>query len=345
MYAAQFPNGSTRTRLCFSVIRQRISSAVYLFLACAFAGTLNNWETDSIVIRLKSSGSISGPYSYAETVAAPRKDVVPALWDSKDCHNPTIHKLGTEYVLFYIGVGVNATAAPATNASLAALLRLGENAPRYDLVQTIGAAWAHTPEGPWNRIETPLLHATEPWECGGGPACGVSNPAVMVRPDGRLNMFYRGNQDRGIGVASAETWRGPWVKSAASVTGNGIFRGNEVVGLEDMYVWPNPPSTGRPGCHLVIHQEEAGIENVGAHAWTADPMCLDGWRLSSPRPSHAYGPKIRWDNRSETTFASRERPQIVLSEHGWPTHLSNGVITTSWGGPSFTVVAPIAAPA
>ena len=92
---------------------------------------------------------------------------------------------------------------------------------------------------------------------------------------------------------------------------------------------------------MVLHQEEAGIENLGAHAFTEDPTCVSGWQLSSPRPSHAYGPEFAWQNGSVTKFASRERPQVVLNEGGWPTHLSNGVITSGWSGLSFTVVAPI----
>ena len=71
-------------------------------------------------------------------------------------------------------------------------------------------------------------------------------------------------------------------------------------------------------------------------------LLADTDRLSSPRPSHAYGPEFAWTNGSVTKFASRERPQVVLdAATGWPTHLSNGVITTGWSGRSFTVVAPI----
>jgi hypothetical protein len=36
-------------------------------------GTLSDWETDSIVVHLKSTGGIDGPYQYSDTVAAPRK--------------------------------------------------------------------------------------------------------------------------------------------------------------------------------------------------------------------------------------------------------------------------------
>jgi hypothetical protein len=229
-----------------------------------------------------------------------------------DCHNPTVHKIGEEYVVFYIGVGVregNATTSTSANSSInnAAGSRASRKPssgsrqhssdvnqrlhsiqgwrrqsgrhPDLDKAQSIGAAWSTSPNGPWARTKVPLLQPSQPWErgksrpafllrmvskllprclcvaketlcittfqapvakpqawchsasqcyesithstwisshsdgvlticAGGGPDCGVSNPAVMIRADGKLNMFYRGNQDRGVGVATASNWRG-----------------------------------------------------------------------------------------------------------------------------------------
>lgn len=96
--------------------------------------------------------------------------------------------------MFYIGVGVNVSGASRGQ------LQLGLARPQFDKAQTIGAAFASSPEGPWTRLKEPLLTATEAWECGGGTDCGVSNPALLIRHDGKLNMFYRGNQDRWVHV-------------------------------------------------------------------------------------------------------------------------------------------------
>ena len=185
------------------------AGSFHMFAAAFPNGTLTDWETDSIVIHLTSTGSIEGPYAYSDTVAAPRRAAQPQLWDSLDCHNPTVHKLGDEYVVFYIGVGVNVS--KVSKAAMAPGEQLRR--PMFDKAQTIGAAFSKSPRGPWTRLKEPLLTATEKWECGDGPDCGVSNPALVVRADGKLNMFYRGNQDRGVGVASADNWRGPWTKS------------------------------------------------------------------------------------------------------------------------------------
>ena len=338
-----------------SIVTDPLDGTHHMFASLFLNGTLSDWETKSIVVHMeaKTPAEIVGPYVFSDIVAAPRSNASPPLWDSMDCHNPTVHKIGDEYVVFYIGVGVNVNR-----------LHAAQLAPNLDKAQAIGAAFASSPRGPWTRVRAPLLVADQKWECGGaGPtACGVSNPAIVVNrtrgADGNHSvlMFYRGNQDRGVGVASAPSWRGPYTKSKESTASNGIFRGNIVVGLEDMYVWENPllpnaaaaAAAHRPGCHMILHQEEQGIENLGAHAFTTDPSCLAGWQLSTPRPSHAYGPEFAWSNGTTTTFGSRERPQVVLDHRsGAPTHLSSGVILKpasggGWSGASFTVVAPIA---
>ena len=111
------------------------------------------------------------------------------LWDSKDCHNPTVHKIGDEYVIFYIGVGqpiAGVTSAGNSNGAAAAAGSRSDGNddhlkhPMADLPQSIGAAYSTSPDGPWNRMDQPLLKPEEGWECGGNPEpnCGVSNPAV-----------------------------------------------------------------------------------------------------------------------------------------------------------------------
>lgn len=111
------------------------------------------------------------------------------LWDSKDCHNPTVHKIGDEYVVFYIGVGQPITGVTSAGKSNGAADAAGSRGggdddnlkhPMADLPQSIGAAYSTSPDGPWNRMDQPLLKPEEGWECGGNPEpnCGVSNPAV-----------------------------------------------------------------------------------------------------------------------------------------------------------------------
>ena len=116
------------------------------------------------------------------------------LWDSKDCHNPTVHKIGDEYVVFYIGVGQPASDGNVVRADVVSDGNVVSNRLKHsmaDLPQSIGAAYSASPDGPWIRMDQPLLKPEEVWECGGNPEpnCGVSNPAVSeLRLMGVMNV-------------------------------------------------------------------------------------------------------------------------------------------------------------
>ena len=347
LQAANITTGARLNTWGGSIVAARPPSpkGFHMFASLFLNGTLNDWEHKSVVVHA-TSAALEGPYELKKVVLAPRRDTVPLMWDSLDGHNPTVHYIDGEYVVFYIGVGVSRH----TNSSQQ-YLQADSGA---DLPQSIGAAWAASPEGPWQRTAEPLLAPLSPpsWECGGTTSCGVSNPAIVLMGPGgggsggsgsQMLMFYRGNNDRGVGVATAKSWRGPWTRANNRQS---IFPPGVVIGLEDLYVWRNPTQSSsdqrRPGCQMVLHQEEQGVENLGAHAFTTDSSCTTGWTLSYPRPSRAYGPEFAWTNGSTTTTTSRERPQVVLGDgSGAPVALSNGVITSDWAGASYTVVAPI----
>ncbi|WP_369434017.1 glycoside hydrolase family protein [Psychromonas sp. MME1] len=59
-------------------------------------------------------------------------------WDSMTCHNPTIHKIGDKYALFYIGT---------TEGSV------------YS--KRIGMATSDSLYGPWKRCDTPIIETTQ----------------------------------------------------------------------------------------------------------------------------------------------------------------------------------------
>eukprot|EP00040_Diaphanoeca_grandis_P035081 m.219607 g.219607 ORF g.219607 m.219607 type:complete len:572 (-) comp33297_c0_seq5:94-1809(-) len=332
---------------------QGIDGGFHMFASMFVNATLASWETNSVVVHATST-FVQGPYAIQSTILPPRRGS--QFWDSQDCHNPTVHKIGNEYVIFYIGVGGDSGSGSGGSGRKRRSAQEQQrpqskqrqrqqpqqrhaNHPNTDLPQVIGAAFSESASGPWARTDQPLLTPSEPWECGGTSVCGVSNPAIVQLANGTVLMFYRGNNDRGLGVASAPSWRGPYTKQN---NGSSLISGDVVIGLEDMYVFQNAPSSGRKGCHMILHQEEAGTENLGAHAFTHAEDCTIGWQLTSPRPSRAYGPEFSWDNGSVTSFASRERPQLVFDPiTNLPSFLSNGIVTTSWAGATHTLVAPI----
>ena len=57
------------------------------------------YRFDSEIVRATST-SPTGPFKFEEVVIGERDS---CYWDANMAHNPTIHKIGEEYVLFYIG--------------------------------------------------------------------------------------------------------------------------------------------------------------------------------------------------------------------------------------------------
>jgi len=157
-----------------------------------------------------------------------------------------------------------------------------------------------------------------------------------VNDDGSVVMFYRGNQDEGMGVASAPNWRGPYTRRNNNES---IIPDSGRWWLEDMYVWRNP----RGGCHMVLHQQKLGSK-VGGHIFTADPECVTGWRLSQPALDYAYDLTVKWDNGATAVFQRRERPQFIFTEgSATPSYLANAVEgNCAYGQRSCSIVVPLA---
>ena len=124
-----------------------------------------------------TSNSPLGPYTFQDVVIGERDSM---FWDSNMAHNPTIHKIGNEFVLFYIG-------------SDFATLREGSNR----LLRRVGYATAENIEGPWKRSELPLIDEES------------NNPAFLVEEDGRVKFLYR-DEKLVVKMATAEIFRGPY---------------------------------------------------------------------------------------------------------------------------------------
>src|SRR5664279_29023 len=96
----------------------------------------DDYFRSSEIVRATSK-SILGPYDFREVVIGERDSV---YWDSNMAHNPTIHKIGDNYVLFYIGSDFKT-------------LRPGSK----NYLRRIGYAISKNITGPWHRSDKPLL--------------------------------------------------------------------------------------------------------------------------------------------------------------------------------------------
>jgi hypothetical protein len=137
----------------------------------------DDYFTESEIVRA-TSRSPMGPYVFQKVVIGERDS---SFWDSNMAHNPTIHKIGNDYVLFYIGSDFTT-------------LRPGSNR----LLRRVGYATAKSIEGPWIRCDHPLISSES------------NNPAVWIGPGQSVKLIYR-DENLVVKIAEASDYKGPYI--------------------------------------------------------------------------------------------------------------------------------------
>ncbi len=153
-----------------------------------------NYRENSEIVRAVANSPM-GPYEFIEVVIGERDS---AFWDSNMAHNPTIHKIGDEYVLFYIGSDFT-TILPGTES----------------LKRRVGYAAASDISGPWMRSDKPLIEDES------------NNPAILQEA-GRIKLVYR-DHDLRVYLAGSESYRGPF-----SIINDNVWPNNRI---EDFYLY------------------------------------------------------------------------------------------------------------
>jgi len=136
----------------------------------------DDYFVESEIVRATSESPL-GPYTFQEVIIGERDS---SFWDSNMAHNPTIHKIGNEYVLFYIGSDFST-------------IRSGSS----KLLRRIGYATASNIDGPWKRSEKAVITQES------------NNPAILTEPGGAVKLLYR-DEVLKVKLAVAENYKGPY---------------------------------------------------------------------------------------------------------------------------------------
>lgn len=239
-----------------------------------------------------------GPYTHVNVALPPRGK---EYWDGLMTHNPTIHKFGDKYYLYYVGNTGDQKITPKIN-------HIHRNNQR------IGVAIADHPAGPWTRSDKPLLDVTPDKKA--TDALMVTNPAITMKPDGGFLMIYKAaaidsTKDNLGGkvvhrVAYAENPAGPFTKLPGQ-----IFEADKSqFPAEDPYIWFQDDR------YLAIVKDMHG-------AFTSEGTALllfesfDGidWSLcSKPLVSRI---ELNWEDGVKEKIYRLERPQLFF-ENGKP---------------------------
>lgn len=238
-----------------------------------------------------------GPFEFQEVVLKTRG---PEFWDGRVTHNPTIHKSGDTYLLFYIGTTYEGEgpAAESLQDPMSREMRKFKS-ETYSRIR-IGLATAKSPAGPWTRRDEPALNPRPgKWDDN-----VTTNPAPSVATDGSILLVYRSNvsgKGTRLGVAKARAWDQPFERLRDDYL---EFH------VEDPYIWWVDDH------YEMIAKDQSGDITgefqAGIHATSRDGI---DWIVSDP--PKAYSRLITWDDGTRDNLGSFERPQLLI-ENGKP---------------------------
>ena len=257
-----------------------------------------NWVSNSEVVHATSK-TPEGPYQF-ESVALERRDK--SFFDGEMTHNPTIHKSGDTYLLFYTGTTYD---FPFPEEGITRKMYVEARAN-----QRIGLATSKSPYGPWTRSDTPIIEPRP----GKWDALITVNPAVCVKPSGEILLVYKSTADqRGklkLGIAMAEDYTKPFKR----LSDDPIFQFDDPKKhVEDPYIWWNGS-----GYELVMKDMTGAVcgeRGAGVHAASEDGI---NWTISdSPL---AYTKTIKLKDGSTLKTDKFERAQVLVQDNK-PTHL------------------------
>lgn len=254
------------------------------------------WVTNSEVV-LASSDKLGGPYQFEQSVLPPRG---PEFWDGSATHNPTIHRHGKQYVLFYTGIRYDFP-KPADKAPERKLYEEAWNTKR------IGVATATSPKGPWKRLDHPILETRpDQWD-----AAITSNPAAVIHEDGSVLLLYKSapvpypernrNGRLSFGLARAKSIEGPYERLNLDKP---LLIGGKNASVEDPFIWQ---AGGK--YHMIAKSMDSQLVGAynGFYAWSKDGL---DWKLADP--PQAYDMNLAWSDGQTVKMKKRERPQVFL---------------------------------
>ena len=267
-----------------------------------------------------------GPFTHVN-VALPKRGTNAAtgqkFWDADMTHNPYCIRKDGKWFLYYLGNYGDGTY---------------NNHLNHD---RIGVAIADHPAGPWTRLDQPIVDVST--NTADFDSLRLSNPAVTVRPDGKILMIYKavtaasGNAVR-FGACIADSPTNNYVKQVA-VAGQ-IFKapGGDWMVAEDPFIWFSPTYDN---LYYAVVRDVVGTF-TGASGGLALFKSQDGLNWTNAVNAAVLGTSFKWANGSNS-LSRVERPWVLL-ENNEPTVLFGATDGYDPGGRlSYNVQIPLQA--
>lgn len=216
-------------------------------------------------------------------------------WDRDCVHNPAVLKVDGVYYLYYMGDYGNGEYWNHRNH------------------QRVGVAWSEKPEGPFKRLDQPIVDVTP----GRHDALVTTNPTVCVGPDKRIYMMYKAVSDQGempkggavvCSMAVADHPLGPFVKSEKPILTNP----ENPWSVEDPFMWYEDDRFYAVAKDFQGYFTKAGPHTVGLF------QSFDGFEWEVADHPLAFKLELHWEDGTVEPLQNMERPQMWLDETGKP---------------------------
>ena len=271
------------------------------------------WLTHSEVAHAVSDNP-AGPWKYKETVLKGRG---PGHWDAITVHNPKIKFFEGKYYLYYCSTNLGGN--DYTEKELIETAHTGYSHPNWKILrpnQRTGVAIAESLEGPWKRMDHPLIEPS-------GPITTLTvNPAIDRGKDGRYYLVVKGDKPnetkfiRNQAVAISNSPDGPFKMQSKPVI--------DYLDTEDMSIWYDKK---RDYFYGVFH----------AHTFIGMVSSHDGINWQKAAEYRVMPKLLRLKNGSEIKPDRLERP-FVYAEDGDPAVIS---LAVKKGDESYIVFIPV----
>jgi hypothetical protein len=281
----------------------------------------SSWVTRSEIAHAVSDSPL-GPFKFRD-VALPARGA--QYWDGLVTHNPTVHKFDGKYYIYYMGTTGDGKVVKSLSFS-------------HRSRQQIGVAVADSPNGPWKRLDEPIIAKSKDPQAADAFLC--ANPSVVKKPDGTYLMIYKASAQKlplpfagpmSHLIAEAKSPEGPFVKTQKECFGHDDPA--VTFPTEDPTIWY------QDGTYYAILKDMAGY-------FTGEGKSLilfesaDGYQWRLAKNFFICSTEIKWSNGTTQRVQRLERPQLYI-EDGIPAVLYCAVMADKGNKQSFNVHIPL----
>lgn len=280
-----------------------------------------SWVTHSEIAHAVADEPL-GEYKFVD-VALPARGS--SFWDGHCTHNPTVHRFGDKYYLYYMGNYGD--------------LRVEEDPADLNWIhrnnQRIGVAVSDNPAGGWQRMDKPIIDISKDEDA--PDALCVSNHSITQTPDGEFLMIYKTVAKKrplpfggpvSHKAAIAKTPMGEFSKKDGEIfTAKGVD-----FPAEDSYIW----FCNRSKVYYAVLKDM-----VGSFTKAGKSLALfcsnDGFNWKPADNPLVTKPVIHWESGEQEVYRL-ERPQLWF-DNGRPAVLFAAVMDLE--GDTFNVHMPL----